>query len=151
MYCAEAGPTDVTVQVHRVTGQAPEPNGLSVCFSFNCDCGHYLFFQWSVCVTSTHFVLFAPVFALLSARYRYPSIRFSLRFPPLFCSPNTVFYYTQIIAQSEWVHPPFPLTPTPFPLPLLRCRALLLPPFQIAGLLDTVHTCLVLRCNMCIS
>lgn len=109
------------------------------------------FSLWSVCVTSTHFVLFAPVFALLSARYRYPSIRFSLRFPPLFCSPNTVFYYTQIIAQSEWVHPPFPLTPTPFPLPLLRCRALLLPPFQIAGLLDTVHTCLVLRCNMCIS
>ena len=106
---------------------------------------------WSVCVTSTHFVLFAPVFALLSARYRYPSIRFSLRFLPLFCSPNIVFYYTQIIAQSEWVHPPFPLKPTSFPLPLLRRRALLLPPFQIAGLLDTVHTCLVLRCNMCIS
>jgi len=70
---------------------------------------------------------------------------------PLFC-PLPVSYYAQFIAQSEWVLRLLPLTPIP-PPPFPPCSpSTPLPPSsQIAELLHIVHTCLVPRCNMCIS
>jgi len=84
------------------------------------------FFFYSGCVTPTLFVLFASVFALLSARCRYLCSFFKvpIRFLSLFCYLNPVFYYPQFIAQSVWVLPPFPFTP---PLPGLVLSYLLHP------------------------
>ena len=74
--------------------------------------------------------------------------------PPLFCFLNSVSYYAQFIAQSEWVLSPlFIYTETfPFPPPS-RCRALLPlhPVPDRRATAYTVHTCLVSRCNVCIS
>ena len=73
------------------------------------------FFPYSVCATPTLFVLFAPVFALLSARCRYPSIRSSV-FRSSRCSVLSVLSYSaQFIEQSERALHHFPLTPTPSP------------------------------------
>lgn len=42
--------------------------------SLPCDCGFAAFSSHFVCVTPTLFVLFAPVFALVSPRCRFPSL-----------------------------------------------------------------------------
>ena len=122
---------------------------------FDYGCGRcFLSLLSSVCATPTPFVLFASVFALLFARCRYLSVR-----PSVFGSSaahllNPVFYSAQFTAQSGQVLRHLPLTPTPSPT-LLFPDIVLSPctctSFQIAELLHTVHTCLVLGCNMCIS
>ena len=96
MYGAEAGPTDVTVQVHRFTGQAPEPNGLSVSFSFNCDCGHYLFFLVCLChlysLCSLRSCVCSPVRAL------------SLSFDSFFTSISSAVLFSQhcVLLHSDY-------------------------------------------------
>jgi hypothetical protein len=99
------------------------------------------FFPYSVCATPTLFVLFAPVFALLSARCRYPSSFFSLSILPLFCSLSPVLFRSVYRAERTGSSP-LPTYTDSFPRPPLLS---FYPstPFQIAELLHTAHTCLV--------
>lgn len=100
-----------------------------------------------VCVTLTLFVLFASVFALLSALslslYSFFSVSiFRLR------SLNSASYSAQFIAG------PSPFSTCIDSPPLLFDVVLSSYPFipsLIAELPHTVHTCLVSRCNICIS
>jgi len=110
-----------------------------------------VFFSYSV--APTLFVLFASVFALLSARYRYHSVRSSV-----FQSDSSAVLFSRscVLLRSVYCAERVGLssssTYTDF-FPFLPSVLSFYPPAtsQIAELLHIVHRCLVPRCNMCIS
>ena len=123
----------------------------------DCFLSSFRLWSWSLLSVSTLCVppllpSFSSLLCLLSClRCRYPSIRSSLfrfsrclvfsipRLPlSLLCSVNGSFVIFHLRAPIHSLSSDFVLSYTSTP-------------FQIAELLHTVHTCLVSRCNMCIS
>jgi len=127
--------------------------GWAVCLSSFWLSLQSLFFPPPLCVTLTLFVFLASVFALLSARYRYLSVRSSVF---RFDSSGVLFSQSCVLLRSvycaERVGPsPFSTYTDSFLFLPSVLSFYLSSPSQIAELLHIVHTCLVPRCNMCIS
>lgn len=111
-WCALCSPSSTFV-LDGLFSSLPHDYGCGRCFSFS-----------TLCVTPTLFVLFASVFALLSARCRYPSIRFSVSIRFFRCSvlliPCLITLSLLRRASGSLVPPPpstytetFPFSPFP--------------------------------------